>query len=97
MRLVMPALTAGQLRLHHAEGAELLFQHGHLPEVLLGGEAHLVLGLTAQEAVLLHVHLGQLVALHNLASGKEGQRGIDAAHQPVLQQLHAHTGGNVHP
>ena len=87
----------GQLRLHHAEGAELLFQHGHLPEVLLGGEAHLVLGLAAQEAVLLHVHLGQLVALHNLASGKEGHRGIDAAHQPVLQQLHAHAGGNVHP
>ena len=86
----------GQLRLDHAERAELLLQHGHLPEVLLGGEAHLVFGLAAQEAVFLDVDLGQLVALHNLSSGEEGQRGIDAAHQSVLQHLHAHAGGDVH-
>ena len=83
-------VEAFQLPLYGSDGAQLLFQHRHLPVIALGREPHLVFGLAVHEPVFLDVHLGQPVGVGNLSAGEYRLRGRHPAHDAVFHHRHSH-------
>ena len=71
-----------------AQRDEFFLQRHHLPEVLLGGQFHLILRGFQLDATGLHAHFSQLVAIDDLPSRNDWLHGHDVAHDTILYHAH---------
>ena len=76
-----------ELSLHDADRLQLLLEGDQLPEILLGGGHHFVLGQLQLQRADVAADAGQFVAVDDLPAGEDRQHGRYSGHLAAIQHL----------